>query len=148
MSSCALLEGDTISCWGLNSYGQLGDGTTVDRLAPMPVPLPNIAAVSAGFWHTCALVGGGGVRVGGGGVRCWGYNASGQLGDGTTMDRASPPATDVLTGAIGVAAGENHTCALLATGRVRCWGLGSSGQLGNGATDDQTLPVDVLGMCP
>ena len=57
-----------------------------------------------------------------GGVRCWGANWSGQLGDGTTEGRFTPPATDVLGDVQSIATGKSHTCALLKTGGVRCWG--------------------------
>jgi alpha-tubulin suppressor-like RCC1 family protein len=83
-------------------------------------------------------------------VRCWGSNADGQLGDGSTTDRASPPTEDVLTGVASIATGDGYTCALTTTGGVRCWGFGVAGQLGNGNGGDGTKLVappisDVLG---
>jgi alpha-tubulin suppressor-like RCC1 family protein len=77
-----------------------------------------------------------------GGVRCWGGNAAGQLGDGTTTDRLEPPTSDVLTGAIAIAAGGSHTCALMKSGGVRCWGGNSFGQLGDGTMNDRAAPPD------
>jgi alpha-tubulin suppressor-like RCC1 family protein len=67
-----------------------------------------------------------------GGVRCWGHNDDGELGDGSTMPRAMPPTTDVLTGVKAIAAGANHSCALTEMGGVRCWGNNTYGQLGDG----------------
>jgi len=127
--TCAL-KGGKVYCWGLNYNGQLGDGTTTQRITPTLVAdgemgNSGVTAVAAGFFHTCALKGGK--------VYCWGYNYVGQLGDGTTTDRTTP--TLVEDGAMGnsgvtaVAAGEVHTCALKG-GKVYCWGLNSSNQLG------------------
>jgi alpha-tubulin suppressor-like RCC1 family protein len=75
-----------------------------------------------------------------GGVRCWGGNGNGQLGDGTTTDRSTPPGADVLTGVAAIAAGSQHTCALMTTGGVRCWGGNGNGQLGDGTTTDRSTP--------
>ncbi len=87
------MTGGGVKCWGLNSNGQLGDGTTTSpRLNPVDVcasgsgggcaggsALTGVAAIAAGrAFFTCAL-------TTGGGVKCWGYNAQGNLGDGTTI---------------------------------------------------------------
>ena len=83
--TCAVMGGGTVRCWGNNDYGQLGDGTRSERFAPVQVGRlsARITAVAAGGYHTCALT-----SVGG--VLCWGSNATGQLGDGTTTDRSRP----------------------------------------------------------
>ncbi|MES1204693.1 MAG: chromosome condensation regulator RCC1 [Pseudomonadota bacterium] len=136
--TCALLTTGQggVRCWGLNVFGQLGDGMTDgDRSAPPPADaIADVRSVSAGDAHTCVV-------TTAGGVRCWGRNADGELGDGTYDSIALPPSADVLTGATAVAAGLNFTCALLAAGGgVRCWGYNSNGQLG----DDTELNVDRL----
>jgi len=140
--SCALTSDGAIRCWGGNQFGQLGDGTTLGRSTPVEVlGLRGAAsAVEAGGWHTCTV-------MVSGGVKCWGMNTRGQLGDGSGADRTM--AVDVVNlqgNAVMVAAGAEHTCALMDTHNVRCWGANSRGQLGDGTTVDHAMPVDVVGL--
>jgi alpha-tubulin suppressor-like RCC1 family protein len=96
-----------------------------------------IASIAAGTSHTCAIT-----SVGE--AWCWGNNDHGQLGDGTTTDRAMPMRVMGLGGRVlSMAAGAEHTCAWLDTGKVKCWGGGERGQLGNGAWADSLTPVQV-----
>ncbi len=94
--------------------------------------------VASSFNHSCAI-------YGSGGLHCWGLNASGQLGDGTTTNSAIPVVVPGLTGVTSVSAGRVHTCAL-AQGVVKCWGEGIEGQLGNGTTNSSPTPVPVVGL--
>ena len=140
--SCALTATGGVKCWGLNDFGGLGDGTTMDRLTPVFVKglESGVVALAAGDYHTCALT-----AVGG--VKCWGYNGVGGLGDGTTTDRLTPVFVNGLrSGVVAIAAGNHHTCALTKVGGAKCWGANAGGQLGDGTTTDRLTPVFVNGL--
>jgi hypothetical protein len=79
-------------------------------------------------------------------VECWGYNANGELGNGTTAGSSTPVAVSGLPAATGVAAGGSFTCAVLSSGAVSCWGANSWGQLGNDGSTDSPIPVLVAGL--
>ena len=139
--SCAVLGNGTVSCWGRNTSGQLGNGTTKGQLKAGAVSnLTNAIAVAGGGAHTCAL-------LADGSVKCWGDNAAGQLGLGTTAPQLSPGAAVALAGpAVAIAAGGSHTCALLSDGTAQCWGLNDAGQLGDGTLEQRTVPTPVSGL--
>jgi alpha-tubulin suppressor-like RCC1 family protein len=202
-----LLVDGTVRCWGANYEGEIGDGTTDQRDAPVIVEssggssaaLADVVAIAAGGFHTCALLADGTVRCWGGAyglapvvvktgvgsqalsnvialaagahhtcalmatgtVQCWGENYYGALGDGTKTYRPMPVTVRssttsrlALSGVRAIAAGQFHTCALLAGGTVKCWGLNvavndpfglwtSGGQLGDGTTTNRSAPVTV-----
>ena len=140
--TCAVDSGGGVICWGANAYGQLGDGTYEDRQTPVPVTgfaSGGIAAVSAGYRHTCGL-------TESGGVKCWGDNSSGQLGDGTYSGSLVPvDVSGLLSGVVEVRAGYRHTCAVTSRGEMLCWGRNDEGQLGNGEYAGSAVPADVVG---
>ena len=135
--SCTLHEDGTISCWGNNWYGQLGNGQSgenADSSEPVQVAgITDATAVTTGGSHSCAL-------HRDGRISCWGNNESGQLGIG---HRRYNPLTRSevigITDATAVAAGESHTCALHRTGAISCWGRNNDGQLGNGVWHPQPV---------
>jgi Regulator of chromosome condensation (RCC1) repeat/Bacterial Ig-like domain (group 2) len=136
--TCALDSASQVWCWGSNSHGQLGNGTTTDSASPVVVPnLQTAIGIAAGGNTTCALLQGG--------ILCWGENTHGQLGNGTTVDSSTPVLVSnvpsLTSGVIGVAVGGGHACTLLSDGMVACWGDNAGGQLGNGTTVDSSVPV-------
>jgi alpha-tubulin suppressor-like RCC1 family protein len=140
-----LLVDGSVSCWGFNFHGQLGDGlmggdagTEQSRATPRSVAgLSNIIDVAAGGDHTCA--------ASTDTVWCWGRGSSGQLGNGAPTGVKTPHAVNLGGGVASpgqLAAGLAHTCAISgAGGDVFCWGSNESGQLGNGSTVQENAPV-------
>ncbi len=141
-TTCALKSNGTVSCWGSNIYGAIGDGAVSSNIRSTPSNVPNLSEVvslAKGTVHTCAL-------IDDGTIKCWGWNRAGMLGDGTTTDRSLPTSVLGITDAVSVSAGFNHTCALLTNGTVSCWGRNEYGQLGNSNASDQLLPTAVPGL--
>jgi alpha-tubulin suppressor-like RCC1 family protein len=136
--TCALTTGGAVECWGQNKHGEVGDGSRSDRLKPVPVTglSSGVAQVSAGYDQTCAL-------LTGGTVKCWGNNATGELGNGTTTSSNVPVTVSGLSGVDSISAGYNHTCAVTTSGAAKCWGANESGELGDGTTHSRTKPVTV-----
>ena len=139
--TCALTISGTVYCWGANYVSQLGDGSSIDRRAPALVSglNNNVIALSAGHEHTCALTS---LQT----LYCWGANRNGQLGDGSTTDRATATAVNGLAGGVtNLDLGDTHSCALLLGGAVQCWGDNAGGQVGDGTNNERHLPVTVSG---
>jgi alpha-tubulin suppressor-like RCC1 family protein len=140
--SCALTTAGGVKCWGAAGQGRLGDGSGFNRPTPGNVTgLANgVTQISGDGNHTCAV-------TTGGGVKCWGDNASGQLGDGTTTNRTTPvDVTGLTSGVVQVSASLYHSCAVTTGGSATCWGDNASGELGTGNTASSTVPVSVSGM--
>jgi alpha-tubulin suppressor-like RCC1 family protein len=138
--SCAIREDGKVYCWGMRDGGRLGNGSTANGYALAPVlvsGLTDAVAIDAGYDHTCA------VRATGG-IVCWGNNALGQLGTGSTLSSTIPVAVAGISDAKSVTTGRTHTCALRASGELRCWGRGIEGQLGQGAFASSMASVKVI----
>jgi surface protein len=161
--SCVVIVDGTVMCWGQNTYGAIGDGTTAykssaEKVINLPAGNP-VTSVSCGSFHTC-------VTLQDGGVMCWGYNHMGQIGqvgqaDGKigehfsaqTTSTSSPPNEAIygIDSAISVSAGNSHTCAALEDGSMRCWGqmhglgIGSATGQANIWSYERNVPTEVPG---
>ena len=137
----ALKDDSTVWAWGDNGLGQLGDGTTSDRLTPVQVSgLSGVTAITAGLGHSVALRNDGTVWA-------WGHNGYGELGDGTTTNRLTPVQVFGLSGVAAIAAGQSHTVALKVDGTVWAWGDNYNGQLGDGKIiqNSSSTPILIIG---
>ena len=156
--TCALLDDNSVKCWGKADYGQLGTGkefTLGDVSGEMGNTLLAIdlgtgrtaTAIAVGGEHSCAI-------LDNSSIKCWGKNSSGQLGlghndtrggDQVLLSTGAPlmgdnlPSVDLGTGrtARGITAGDNQTCAILDNESIKCWGSNTAGQLGLGNTSNR-----------
>lgn len=151
--SCALFPGGTVQCWGDNSFGELGVGSSdgpercaTRNLADLPCSFTPVAvsnlqgatAIASGGDHTCAL-------LGDGTVECWGFDLAGRASCGGSPCSTTPAPVAGLTGVTEIAAGLSYTCALMG-GTVACWGDDSLGQLGDASSEPAVTPRTVPGL--
>ena len=149
--SLALCSDGTVAAWGWNYFGQIGDTTTTNRLAPVAVNTATnsalygkaVVAIAAGGNHSLALCSDGTVVA-------WGRNSSGQLGDDSTTQRSVPVAVNTAPGSalrgkkvVAISAGGGHSLALCADGTVAAWGYNADGELGDNSNSDRHIPVAV-----
>lgn len=144
--TCALKSDGAVLCWGYNKYGQIGDGSTTNGLAPAEVSGlgtgAGVTAIAAGGFHSCAI-------KSDGTMACWGYNYDGELGTGGIPQGLTPTMVnglDANSGTMTVSAGSYHTCALKSDGGALCWGHNGPGALGDGSTTDHSVPTAVSGL--
>jgi len=139
--SCALEDdgnGSTLWCWGGNDHGQLGDGTTEARTAPVAVA-GSFRSVACGGSFTCGI-------TDDGNVQCWGSDEDGRLGVGGTGDSPSPLPVVLPAAAVQISCGLAHACARLEDGSVHCWGRNWDGQLGDGTYSEKNSPAPLSGL--
>ena len=137
--ACGLTSAGQPWCWGRNAVGQLGDSTAAATLVPVstyPSGWSSFVTVSAGGQHTCAL-------TSAGAAWCWGYNADGRLGDGTTSLGLAPVLVQGSITLTSVSVGDAHTCGLDSSGQAYCWGSNSYGQLGDSTKTGTNAPIAV-----
>jgi alpha-tubulin suppressor-like RCC1 family protein len=130
--SCAIFNG-AAKCWGANSDGSLGDGSTTNRSSPVQVVglTSGVTSIASGYDFSCA--------VQNSFVKCWGSNVQGQLGNGSNIASNVPVTVFNLAGVTAVSAGTQHACAISNTALV-CWGLNSDAQLGDGTVVNRNAP--------
>ena len=115
-------EADTLYMWGMNRNGQLGLGNTIARSSPIQVGTSSWTSVSAGAFHTAAILSDGALFT-------WGINTSGQLGLGDRINKSSPVQVGTSSWT-SVSAGASHTAAIRSDGALFTWGNNFYGNLG------------------
>jgi alpha-tubulin suppressor-like RCC1 family protein/subtilisin family serine protease len=136
----ALKNDNTVWGWGANGFGQLGDGTMVQRNSPgQIVGLSQVTAIASAGNNGMAI-------KSDQSVWSWGYNYQGQVGDGTTALRVSPVQIPGLSGIVAIAHGTRHGAGLKQDGTVWAWGDNYWGEIGDGTTTPRLSPVQVPGL--
>ncbi len=150
--TCAIANDNLAYCWGDNDYGQIGNNAYgTDILVPKAVNMTNgvsalygktVKAISTGYRHTCVI-------ASDDKAYCWGYNADGQIGNGTTSTMVLAPTAVDMSGVLNgktiksISAGEYYTCAIASDDQMYCWGNGEEGLLGNNGVTSSSVPVAV-----
>lgn len=133
--SCAILTGGKLVCWGDNSYGQLGNGTTKPSDVPVTVFTSGVTNVAINKNTACA--------VSLSSLYCWGENINSHIVGAADGPVVAPTKNSSLTNVTAVAMNGTAVCAVYNSGKVACWGKGDHGQLGSNSTNDSASPVNV-----
>jgi alpha-tubulin suppressor-like RCC1 family protein len=137
--TCGILVNGSTFCWGYNSYGQLGDGTTTQRTSPVLVLGGNsFISIYAGGYHNCGI-------LQNGTALCWGRNNFGELGNGSIGNSNTPIFVSGTYNFSQISGGSLHNCGILQNGTALCWGRNSQGQLGDGTTTQREAPTLIIG---
>lgn len=141
-TSCGVSTANAAYCWGTNAFGALGIGSSASTDSTL-VPVKTASAldfadIGVGASDVCAL-------TTGGLAYCWGYNAYGQLGDGTLVDRNAPVPVSGGFQFRALSVGFDGACGLIADSTARCWGRNASGELGIGVAGGRTVPTAMVG---
>jgi len=139
--TCGITTAKNLYCWGSNTYAQIGDGDDNENQRPL-ARIGGVgvwSSIAAGAQHTCGI-------TTAKNLYCWGYNAYGQTGTGSS----GPDQTVLLrVGAAGVwssvTGGGNHTCGITTAKNLYCWGYNAAGQTGTGATSEKQLSLHRVG---
>jgi alpha-tubulin suppressor-like RCC1 family protein len=138
--SCGVTTDNRAYCWGANGEGQLGDGSTIQRLKPVAVAGGlQFNGISPGADHTCGV-------TTGSSAYCWGWKYYGQLGDGSERGDGARLSPVAVVGGLqfsAVSAGRDHTCGVTTGNAGYCWGQDSAGELGDGSQTTTSTPVAV-----
>jgi alpha-tubulin suppressor-like RCC1 family protein len=124
--------------WGIDLYGELGDGTNTTKLSPEVITLASgvsPTAISAGEYHSLAIGSNGKLYA-------WGDNATGQLGDGTTTSEYAPEVITLGTGVTptAISAGYGHSLLIGSDGNLYAWGTNTNRELGDGTITEHNSP--------
>ena len=137
--TCGITPAGAAYCWGSNSNGELGNGTTIGGSAPIAVSGGlTFRSITAGFASTCGI-------TTSGAAYCWGDNTYGELGNGSTANSKTPVAVAGGLTFSAISVGDAFACGLTTSGIAYCWGYSAQGQLGSGSAARSTTPVAVLG---
>lgn len=136
-STCGITFSNSVYCWGLNNFGQLGDGTTTTRTSPVLIDggAPYLK-IAVGKQTTCGI-------TTSGQLKCWGYNNNGQVGDGSTINRTLPTIVDGGMSYLSVAVGDQRSCGITVSNQLKCWGKNTGMLLATGGSTMQTTPFNV-----
>jgi gliding motility-associated-like protein len=135
--TAAIKQDSTLWAWGYNNFGQLGDGTNIDKNIPTQIGIANNwASINAGGFQTIAIKTDGTLWA-------WGINDYGQLGDGTNIDKNIPTQIGTNNNWANISAGAGHTVAIKQDGTLWAWGENNFGQLGDGTNIDKNIPTKI-----